>query len=57
MKLINFGRLFLGYHYFILNLSDLYLGLEMKNFKEKKESLLYALYGHALAEKPLPRGS
>ena len=30
----NFGRPFLGHHYYILSLSDLYLGVEKKFLKE-----------------------
>ena len=30
----NFGRLFLGHHYYIFGLSELCLGLEKKNFKK-----------------------
>ena len=34
-EIYNFGRPFLGYHYYILSLSDLCLGVEKKIFKEK----------------------
>ena len=33
-EVYNFGRLFLGHHYYKLGLSDLCLGVEKKIFKE-----------------------
>ena len=33
-KINNIGRPLLGHHYYILDLSDLCLGVEKKNFKE-----------------------
>ena len=33
-EIYNFGRPFLGHHYYILSLSDLSLGIEKKIFKE-----------------------
>ena len=33
-EIYNFGRPFLGHHYYILGLSDLCLGIEKKIFKE-----------------------
>ena len=55
-KIYNFGRPFLGHHYYILNLSDLCLGVEKLIFIGKCISK-HDLYGHALAQEPLPRGS
>ena len=34
-ELNNFGRPFLGHHYYLLGLSDLWLGVETKILKEK----------------------
>ena len=34
MNIYNFGRLFLGYHYYTLSLSDLCLGVEKKILKK-----------------------
>ena len=33
-EIYNFGRLFIGLHYYILSLYDLCLGVKMKIFKE-----------------------
>ena len=52
----NFGRLFLGHHYFILSVSDLCLGVEKKIFKEIMH-FYYIAYGHALAQEPRPQES
>ena len=52
----NFGRPFLGHHYYIISFSDLYLGVE-KISKQNYAFLLYDLYGYALAQKPLSWGS
>ena len=55
-EIYNFGRLFLGHHYYILGLSDLCLGVEKKILKE----IMYFhcdLYDHTLVQEPLPRGS
>ena len=55
-EIYNFGRPFLGHHYYILGLSDLCLGVEKKIFKEIMH--FYSMtYGHTLAQEPLPRGS
>ena len=53
-EIYNFGRPFHGHHYYILGLSDLCLEVEEKIFKIMHS--LYDLYGHALAQEPLPRG-
>ena len=47
-KIYNFDRPFLGHHYYKLSLSDQCL-------KEYAFSQ-YDLFGHALAQEPLPRG-
>ena len=44
-EIYNFGRPFLVYHYYILSLSDLYPGVEKRNFykmkkKEIKKSMI-----------------
>ena len=52
----NFGRPFLGYHYYILSLSDLCLGVEKKVYKQIMY-FHYMSYDHALAQEPLPWGS
>ena len=58
MKFTIFGRPFLGHHYYILSLSDLWLGVEKKIFKEYKCNAfpLYELYGHVIAKEPLSWG-
>ena len=53
MKFTIFGRL--GQHCHTLSLSDLCLGLEKRILKEIMH-FLYHLYGHTLAQEPLPRG-
>ena len=55
-KIDNFSWPFLGHDNYILALSDLYLGVEKKSFREKMQISLYELYGHAPAQKPLPQG-
>ena len=54
-EIYNFGRHFLGYHYYIFGLSDLCLGVEKKIVKETMQ-FHYMTY-MALAQEPLPRGS
>ena len=49
----NFGRPFLVHHYYILSLSDLWLGVAMKIFLRNTAFLLYELYKHALPQEPL----
>ena len=92
-SIYNFGKLFLGHHYYTLNLSDLCLSEEKKILKEinafsllykfvgslttslyphfvcsvhgsREEDFhrnnsfsLYNLYGHTLAQEPLPQRS
>ena len=51
----NFGILFLGFHYFILSLSDLCLELERFFFLEKMH-FHYMTYVHIPAKKPYPGG-
>ena len=48
-EIYNFGIPFFGHFYYILGLSDLCLGVETN-----KAVSLYDLYGHALAQEPLP---
>ena len=36
-EIYNFGRPFLVYHYYILSLSDLYPGVEKRNFYKMKK--------------------
>ena len=50
----NFGRPFLGHHFYTLSLSDLCLGALKKIFKQNNAFSLYGLYDHALAQEPLP---
>ena len=52
MKIYNFGSPFVGYHYYILSLSDVCLGIEKKIFK-RNIAFSYDLYGHTLAQEPL----
>ena len=57
-EICNFGTRFLGHYYYILSLSDPYLGEWIKNFfKINIAFSQYDLYGHAPARKPLPQGS
>ena len=54
----NFRRPFIGHHYFILSMSELCLGIEMKNFKEIIHfNYIYDLYCYTLEQEPLPQGS
>ena len=55
-KIYNFGRPFLGHHYYILSLSDLCLGADKKIFKEIMH-FHYVIYDHTPAQEPLPRGN
>ena len=48
----NFGRTFLRYHYYILNLSDPCLSVD----KIRRKNIAFSLYGHGPAQKPLPGG-
>ena len=52
----NFGILFLGFHYFILSLSDLCLELERFFFFRKNAFSLYDICPHPSKE-TIPRGS
>ena len=52
----NFGRPFLGHHYYLLSVSDLSLGVDKKIFKEIMH-FHYMTYGHPLAQEPLLSGS
>ena len=54
-EIYNF-RPFIGHHYCILSLSDPCLGIEMKIFKEIIYFHYNDLYGHDLAQEPLPLG-
>ena len=56
-EIYNFGRPFLGYHYYIFGLSDQCLRVEKKIFKQNNAFSLYDLYGHTRAQEPLPRGT
>ena len=51
-EIYNFGRPFLGPHYYTPSLSDLYLGEE-----ENNACSLYSLYCQVLAQEPLPQRS
>ena len=55
-EIYNFGRPFLGHHYYKLSLSDLCLKVEKKIFKEIIFFSLHDLCGHTLAQEHLPRG-
>ena len=48
----NFGRLFLGHHYYTLGLFGQCLGVEKKLFEETMHfhHMTYNVYGHALAQ-------
>ena len=48
---------FRGHNYNTLCLFDLCLIVEKKIIKENNAVSLYDLYGHALAQEPLPQGS
>ena len=54
-EIYNFGRPFLGQHYYIHSLSDLCLGIKI--FFKGLMYFHYDLYGNALAREPLSRGS
>ena len=45
-----------GHHYHILNLCDVYLGVEKIVFFKEIMRFHYMTYGHTLAQEPLPRG-
>ena len=51
-EIYNFGITFLGHHYYILDVSDLCLGVEKKNFKEIQQ--FYTFYPQITS--PLRRG-
>ena len=53
-EIYNFGTPFLGHHYYILNLSDLCVGVKKKTLKRNYAFSLHDLYGHALAQEPVP---
>ena len=53
-EIYNFGRPFLGCHYYILTLPDICKGVEKKVFNAFS---LYDFYGHTLPQEPLPQGS
>ena len=55
-EMYNFGRLFFGHHYYTLSLSNLYLGVKKRILKEIMHFLHMTLYGHDLAQEPLPWG-
>ena len=55
-EIYNFGRPFLGNHYYILGLSDLCLGVEKNILKEIMHSL-HDLNDHAPKQEALPQGS
>ena len=52
-EISNFGRSFLGHHYYILGLSDQCLGVENKIFKEIQQ--FYTFYPQIIS--PLDGGS
>ena len=58
-KFTKFGIFFIGHHYCIvlLSLSYLFPGVKKKIFKEIVHFHYNDLYGHTLAQEPLPRGS
>ena len=51
-EIYNFARPFIGHHYYIHNLSN-----PCSSVDKKRRNLIFALYGHAPAQEPLPRGS
>ena len=55
-EILHLGRLFLGYHYYIFCLSDLFLGVEKKIFKRYYAFSLYDLYDNTLVQVPLSQG-
>ena len=52
----NFGRPFLGHHYYILGLSDLCLGIEKKIFKEIMQFHNMTYMATPYHKNPCPRG-
>ena len=56
-EIYNFGRPFLGHHYYILNLSDICIGGKKKILRRNNAFSQYDLYGHTPAQEPLPRSS
>ena len=56
MAIYNFGRPFLGYHYYILGLSNLCLGAE-KNFKEITHFLYLTYMTTPQHKNPCPWGN
>ena len=48
----NFGRPFLGYQYYILELSDPCPSVD----KKRSRNIAFSLYGHAPAQEHLPGG-
>ena len=53
-KIYNFGRPFLGHHYYmyILNLSD-----PCPSVAKKRRNIAFSLYGYAPTQEPLSQGS
>ena len=56
-KIYNFGKPFLGFHYNILSLSDLFLGEKKKILKRNNTFSLYEIYAYAPSQELLPQGS
>ena len=54
-EIYNFGRPFLGHHYYILGLSDLCLGEEKKIYKKNNAFSLYDIWPHP-STRTLARG-
>ena len=52
-EIYNFSRPFLSHRYYIFNLSDPCSSVE----KKRRRNIAFSLYGHALAQDPLPSGS
>ena len=52
-KIYNFGKPYLGHHYYIFSLSDLCIRRK-KIFKRNNAFSLFDLYGHAAAQEPRP---
>ena len=55
-EIYNFGRHFLGHHYYILALSDLCLGVEKKIFKEIMHFYYMTYMAMPQHKNPYPRG-
>ena len=55
-EIYNFGRPFLGHHYYILGLSDLCLGIEKKIFKEIMHFHYMTYMATPKHKNPCPRG-